>query len=288
MKLTLLQLHNLSDNELNMAHAIEKINSAAEKSDIVVLPEMFSCPYKNSAFPLFAQEDGGTNWERLSECARKNKIYIVAGSMPELEITREDCRHVERIFNTCYVFDRSGNQIAKHRKVHLFDCDYKNGVHFHESDTLSSGNEITLFDTEFGRIGVMICFDIRFPEFSRLYADSGASLVICPAAFNQTSGPKYWNLMFRTRAVDNQIFFAGCSPSFDEKASYKAYGHSIVANPFGEVLGELDEKEGELNVEIDLGEIAGFRAQSPIVKSLKRDLYKKIADKCVMELSVEK
>ena len=273
MRLTLLQLKNLSDNDANIERAVGKIDSVAERSDVVVLPEMFSCPYRNSAFPLFAQCDGGSNWKALSECARRNGIYIVAGSMPELEVTRDCCEHVERVYNTSYVFGRDGSEIAKHRKVHLFDCDYKGGVSFHESDTLSAGDSVTVFDTEFGRIGVMICFDIRFPEFSRMYVEAGASLVVCPAAFNMTSGPKYWDLMFRTRAVDNQIFFAGCSPSFDEESSYKAYGHSIVTNPFGAVLGELDEREGVLCVDLDFSSLEDFRRQSPILKSLRKDLY---------------
>lgn len=274
MRLSLLQIPNFSDNEKNLDYAIQKINECSQKgSDVIVLPEMFSCSYKNSAFPLFAQEDGGTNWKKLSDCARENSIYLVAGSMPELEITRDCCEHIEKIYNTCYVFDKNGKQIAKHRKVHLFDCDYKNGVKFHESDTLSAGNSITIFDTEYGIIGVMICFDIRFPEFSRLYVENGANLVVVPAAFNLTSGPKYWDLMFRTRAVDNQIFFAGCSPARDENASYKAWGHSIVTNPFGEILGELDEKEGVLTCEIDFSTLEDFRTQSPILKSVRKDLY---------------
>ena len=273
MRLTLLQLKNLSDNDANIKNAVGKIDSVSEKSDVVVLPEMFSCPYKTSAFPFFAQEDGGSNWKALSDCAKRNGVYIVAGSMPELEVTRECCEHSEKIFNTCYVFGRDGRQIAKHRKVHLFDCDYKGGVSFHESETLCAGDKATVFEAEFGKIGVMICFDIRFPEFSRLYADMGANLVVCPAAFNTTSGPKYWDLMFRTRAVDNQVFFAGCSPSLNGRASYKAYGHSIVTDPFGAVLGELDENEGVLTVDVDFSSITDFRRQSPILKSRRKDLY---------------
>ena len=153
MKIALIQMAGAATNEENLKNAVSKINEAAQKgSDIVVLPEMFSCPYKASNFPVFAQKDGEENWKQLSEAAGKNKIYLAAGSMPE--------REGEKIFNTSYVFGRDGKQIAKHRKMHLFDCDIPGGAFFHESDTLTAGNKVTVFDTEYGKIGLMICFFI--------------------------------------------------------------------------------------------------------------------------------
>ena len=146
-KLALIQMKGVATNDENLKNAVQKINEAAlQGSDIVVLPEMFSCPYKASNFPVYAQKDGESNWKLLSETAAKNKIYLVAGSMPE-----RDFQNGEKIYNTSYVFDREGKQIAKHRKMHLFDCDIPS-VNFHESDTLSAGNEVTVFDTEFGKI----------------------------------------------------------------------------------------------------------------------------------------
>lgn len=274
MKLSLVQLKNLGDNEKNISHAVEMINKAAGTgADFVVLPEMFSCPYKASKFPVYAQEDGGSNWKRLSEAAKKNNIYLVAGSMPELEITRDCCEHQEKIYNTSYAFNRNGEQIAKHRKVHLFDVDIKGGQRFKESDSLNPGNQITTFDTEFGKFGLMICFDIRFPELARLMQLDGAKMIIVPAAFNMTSGPKWWDLMFRTRAVDNQLFMVGCSPARDEKASYIAWGHSIAVDPWGTVLGQLETEEDILTVEIDLSLIEQVRQQVPLTTARRTDLY---------------
>ena len=267
-KLALIQMNVAETNEENLKNAVHKINEAAlQGSDIVVLPEMFSCPYKASNFPVYAQKDGESNWKLLSKTAAKNKIYLVAGSMPE-----RDSQNGEKIYNTSYVFDREGKQIAKHRKMHLFDCDIPS-VNFHESDTLSAGNEVTVFDTEFGKIGLMICFDIRFPELARLMADHGAKMIIVPAAFNMTSGPSWWEIMFRTRAADNQLVMAGCSPARNEKANYVAWGHSLVADPFGKVLKQLDEKEGTLYQEIDLAEVNTLRQQYKILKSRRLDIY---------------
>lgn len=267
-KLALIQMKGAQTNDENLKIAVQKINEAAlQGADIVVLPEMFSCPYKASNFPIFAQKDEEENWKLLSDAASKNKIYLVAGSMPE-----RDFRDEKKIYNTSYIFNRDGKQIAKHRKMHLFDCDIPS-VKFHESDTLSAGNEVTVFDTEFGKIGLMICFDIRFPELARLMTDHGARMIIVPAAFNMTSGPKWWEIMFRTRAADNQVVMAGCSPARDEKASYVAWGHSIVVDPFGIVLSQLDEKEATLYQEIDLSEVDTLRQQYKILKSRRLDIY---------------
>ena len=115
-KLALIQIKGAATNDENLKNAVQKITEAAlQGADIVVLPEMFSCPYKASNFPVFAQKDGEQNWKLLSETAAKNKIYLVAGSMPERDLQDE-----KKIYNTSYVFDRDGKQIAKHRKMHLF------------------------------------------------------------------------------------------------------------------------------------------------------------------------
>lgn len=240
-----------------------------EKPDFVVLPEMFSCPYKTSNFPIYAQKDGEKNWQKLSQIAKQKSIYLVAGSMPELEIKNNE----KKVYNTSYVFDRNGNQIAKHRKVHLFDVDIKCGQHFKESDSLSAGNKITTFETEFGTFGLMICFDIRFPEMSRIMQSRGAKMIFVPAAFNMTSGPRWWDLMFKSRALDNQIFMAGCSPARDKNASYVAWGQTLIVNPWGDILAQLDEKEGSLFAEIDFSQIDEVRSQVPLIKNRRTDLY---------------
>lgn len=269
-KLAAIQMKPGISIDENIEHAVCKIREAASGgTDVVILPEMFCCPYSACNFPKYAQEEKGAAWHRLSECAKENGIYLAAGTMPELAYINR--RKV--IFNTAYVFDRNGNQIAKHRKMHLFNCDYKGGQFFHESDTLTAGSGVTVFETEFGKFGLMICFDIRFPELCRLMTLQGAEFVIVPASFNMTSGPRWWDLMFRSRSVDNQIFMAGCSAARDEGGSYIAWGHSLVTNPFGEILAQLDEKEGILRTSIDLEQIEDMRQQSPILKSIRHDIY---------------
>lgn len=234
-------------------------------TDLVVLPEMFQCPYENSQFPFYAEPEGGSTWQLCSELAANHKVYFSAGTIPETENGK--------IYNTAYVFDREGKQIAKYRKMHLFDIDVKGGQCFKESDTLTAGNEVVVFDTEFGKMGICICYDFRFPELARLMVDEGAKVILCPAAFNMTTGPMHWELMFRQRAVDNQIFTIGTSPARDMNAAYHAWGHSIICDPWGNVLCQLDEREGIAVTDIDLSQVDEVRAQLPFLKHRRKDLY---------------
>lgn len=231
-------------------------------ADFLMLPEIFTCPYDNKCFPEFAEKDGGETYQFLSELARERHTYVIGGSIPELD--------GGKIFNTSYVFDRSGALIGKHRKVHLFDIDVKGGQYFKESDVLSPGIEMTVFDTEYGKMGVCICFDIRFPDLFIQMRDAGVKMVFVPAAFNMTTGPAHWETLFRSRALDQQIYVLGCSPARDEKASYVAYGHSILTDPWGSIVCELGAEEGILTAQIDLDREDSIRQQIPLRESEAR------------------
>lgn len=243
---------------------LEKIKD--ENPDFVILPEMFCCPYQTENFPIYAEEEGGPVWQQLSGYAKQYGIYLIGGSMPEKDAEGN-------VYNTSYIFDREGKQIGKHRKVHLFDIDVKGGQTFKESDTLTAGDSDTVFDTEFGKIGVMLCFDIRFPELSRMMVNDGARIVFVPAAFNMTTGPAHWELSFRTRALDNQIYMVGCAPARDVSAGYISWGHSIVTDPWGRVTGMLDENEGILLAELDMDYEEQVREELPLLKSRRKDIY---------------
>lgn len=224
--------------------------------DFVVLPEIFTCPYDNKCFPQFAESGEGETYRFLANLARERKAYVIGGSIPELE--------EGKIYNTSYIFDRGGKLIGRHRKIHLFDIDVQGGQYFKESDVLSPGTQITVFDTEFGKMGVCICFDIRFPDLFIEMRKAGARMVFIPAAFNMTTGPAHWETLFRSRALDQQIYVLGCSPARDEKASYVAYGHSILTDPWGSVVCELGAEEGMLFAQIDPERVDRVRRQIPL------------------------
>lgn len=257
----------LGTKEENLKQMAECMERADLKStDLVTFPEMFLCPYETACFPAFAEKEGGTAWQWFSRLAKTYNVYLSAGTMPELG---ED----GRIYNTAYVFDRQGHQIGKHRKVHLFDIDIRGGQYFKESETLSPGNEVTVFDTEFGKVGLCICYDFRFPELARQMVNRGAQIFIVPAAFNMTTGPAHWELLYRSRAVDNQVFVIGTAPARDMTASYHSWGHSLVVNPWGEIIEMLGENEGSLRCQLELEQVKAVREQLPLLAHRRQDIY---------------
>ena len=267
IKIAAIQMSTVADKMENVRTVkayLEKIKD--ENPDFVILPEMFCCPYQTENFPIYAEKEGGPVWQQLSGYAKQYGIYLIGGSMPEKDAEGN-------VYNTSYIFDREGKQIGKHRKVHLFDIDVKGGQTFKESDTLTAGDSDTVFDTEFGKMGVMLCFDIRFPELSRMMVNDGARIVFVPAAFNMTTGPAHWELSFRTRALDNQIYMVGCAPARDVSAGYISWGHSIVTDPWGRVTGMLDENEGILLAELDMDYEEQVREELPLLKSRRKDIY---------------
>ncbi len=240
--------------------------AAGMGADLIALPEMFACPYDVEKFPEYAQEEQGSLWQACSDFAKRHQVYLAAGSMPERDTEG-------RIFNTAYVFDREGKQIAKHRKIHLFDIAVEGGQHFQESDTLCAGDQVTVFATEFGSVGLCICYDFRFPELGRLMALGGAKVILVPAAFNRTTGPAHWELMFRSQAVNNQVYTVGTAPARDEMGSYVSWGHSIVADPWGTVVCQMDEKAGIQISPLDLSRVDEVRCQLPLLKHRRTDVY---------------
>ena len=235
--------------------------------DLVTLGEMFNCPYQTPNFPIYAEEAGGESWQRCRALAKKHGINLSAGSMPERD--REG-----HIYNTAYVFDRQGRQIARHRKMHLFDIAVSGGQCFRESDTLTAGNDVAVFDTEFGKMGLCVCYDFRFPELPRLMAQRGARVILVPAAFNMTTGPAHWEIMFRQRAVEDQVFAVGTAPARDASSGYTSWGHSIAVGPWGNILYQMDEKPGIALAELDLDEVERVRAELPLLAHRRLDIYK--------------
>ena len=266
MRVALIQMPITADKAENINTACKKLREAAANgTDIAVLPEMFCCPYQNDCFRAYGEEENGPAQAVLSALAAELGMYIVGGSLPELA--------GGNVYNTSYVYDRQGRQIAKHRKAHLFDIDVAGGQRFRESDTLSPGNAITTFETEFGTMGLCICFDLRFEELARRMCLRGAKVIFVPAAFNMTTGPAHWELLFRQRAVDNQCFTVGVSPARDESADYVAYGNSIAADPWGTVLSRAGAEDATLYADLDLSCLDAVRQQLPILSARRTDLY---------------
>lgn len=260
----LCQLSVSSDKQTNLQNARQAILQAKD-ADIIVLPEVWNSPYDSTAFPQHAEPADGPSCRLLSALARETGKYIVGGSIPEVADGR--------IYNTAFVFDPQGNTIARHRKMHLFDISVAGGQHFKESDTLTAGDAVTVFDTPYGKLGLCICYDYRFPELARLMALRGAQAILVPAAFNMTTGPAHWELMFRARSLDNQLYSIGVAPARNEQGGYVSYANSIVTSPWGEVVHRCGTAQEVALVTLDLARNAAIRQQLPLLAHRRTDVY---------------
>jgi predicted amidohydrolase len=267
LKAALVQMAVSGVKQANLATAAAYAAKAAEAgADLVILPEMFNCPYSNDSFPVYAEPEGGESHQFLSELANRLGIWLVAGSIPERTVDG-------KLRNTSFVFDRLGRQVAKHSKMHLFDIDVEGGQKFKESDTLTPGSSVTVFETEFCRIGLAICYDLRFPELARLMVDEGAKILVIPAAFNMTTGPAHWEVLFRNRALDNQAYVLGVAPARDPEGPYVSYGHSLAVSPWGDVLTMMEAAPGMVMVELDLDYVDKVRRELPLLQHRRKDVY---------------
>ena len=263
-----MKVENNKHQNLHKAGLLIK-QAVRDGAEIIVLPEMFNCPYRLEFMSQYAETEAtGETISFLADIAREHHCYIVGGSIPE--------RVGEDLYNTSFVFNREGHMITKYRKIHLFDVDIPGGISFKESDLLTGGNKIISFQTHFGRFGLGICYDIRFPEIFRLLLNDEVKIVIVPAAFNMTTGPVHWYLLFQSRAVDNQVFMVGVSPARDESSDYVAYGHSLVVDPFGQIIWQAAAEETVGVVEVDLSIVDKTRQELPLLKHRRLDLYRVI------------
>ncbi len=275
--LALCQIHVGANKAANLRAARAAVVDASNRgARVVSLPECFNSPYDTSCFPKYAEPIPSTTAELDAEAspstamliatARECSIYLVGGSIPE---RGED----GKVYNTCVVVDPNGEIVARHRKMHLFDIDVPGKITFKESDTLSAGESFTTFDTPYGRVGVGICYDLRFPEQSMLMRAEDCKMLIFPGAFNMTTGPAHWELLLRARALDNQCFVAAVSPARDETAGYHAWGHSTVVSPWGEVVATTAHEPDTVFATVDLAQVEEIRTNIPVSKQKRSDLY---------------
>ena len=264
-KIAICQFRPSRDKAESLRKSIEFLRSASkEGAKIVLFPEIFISPYEGPFFKEFAESPDGLIIKSLQNECKSLAINLVAGSIPEKE--------GDKIFNTSFIIDKNGEVIGKHRKAHLFDVDLPD-VKTKESDTFSAGDSITTVLIEGIKIGVAICYDIRFPEFIRLYCKEGIDLLMLPAAFSVTTGTAHWKEVLKIRAVDNQFYIAASSPARDKSSIYLAYGHSLLSDPWGRILVEASIDEEILYATIDTDLIAKTKDEFPILKHFRRDLY---------------
>lgn len=270
-KVALIQMSVTAVKSDNLQKAEKLIKEAANNgAQLVILPECFNSPYNTVCFPEYAETIPGKSSDMLSNVAKECKIFLIGGSIPE--------EHNGQIYNTCPVLNPKGELIAKHRKIHLVDICVPGKIRFREAETLSPGNDLTTFNTPFCKIGVGVCYDLRFPELASLYGKMGCKLLVYPGAFNMVTGPSHLEPLLRARAIDNEVYTILVSSARDESAHYVAWGHSSVVSPWGDILSTSDHTETIVYCDINPDYVDQVRAQLPILSQKRRDLYSDIVE----------
>lgn len=256
MRLALIQFKTEKDPRINLKRISELIREA-KSADLVILPE--AC-----IFPFGTKHEENTNYliKFFSSLAKELNIYLVAGSIPEVT--------PRGTYNTSFVFDTNGENIAKHRKVYLYDVDLPN-LKVSESRTYIPGEGETVFDTPFGKIGLLLCYDLRFPKLFIECALEGAHTIILPAAFSNKTGPKHWELLLRARALDSQCFIVGCGAAENTDQKFNTYGHSLVSSPNGDVEVAVDGTEQIIFYDYDPSEVQIYRKMIPVLEKQRKD-----------------
>ncbi|KAG5667462.1 hypothetical protein PVAND_015442 [Polypedilum vanderplanki] len=272
LRLGCIQLKVGANKSENVARAINKIRDAKMKgAEVVSLPECFNSPYGTAYFNDYAETIPGETTNLLSQIAKELQIILIGGTIPE--------RDGDKLYNTATIWGKSGELLAKYRKMHLFDIDIPNEITFKESDSLSAGNDLAIINVKDFKIGIGICYDIRFEELAKIYRKKGCNVLVYPAAFNMKTGPLHYELLAQSRSNDNQLYTALISPARDVNASYVAWGHSCVVDPWAEVMYTSEADEDVFVVDLDLDKVDKVRANIPVFNQRRTDIYETIEKK---------
>lgn len=251
------QMNTSDDWQANLATAERLVTEAAGAgAQLVALPEFFPIISKDLEAKLaLAEEEGqGPLQEALSALAARLGIWLVAGSLPLKSYV------ADKMTNTCLVYGPDGRQVVRYDKIHLFGFQ-KDGESYNESETLVAGNQPAIFDTPFGRVGLAICYDLRFPELFRALDE--VDLLVVPSAFTVPTGQAHWELLLRARAVENQCYVLAPAQVGKHADGRKTWGHTMLIDPWGEVLACLPEGEGLVSGELSAQRLAEVRRQLP-------------------------
>jgi predicted amidohydrolase len=231
-------------------------NAVALGARMVVLPEYFSVMGMQEEDMVHAREQAGTGvvQDFLATMARKHRIWVVGGSIPLVADAPNKYR------NACLVFDEHGQQVARYDKIHLFNLDLGN-EHYHEAESIEAGNQVVVVDSPFGRIGLAVCYDLRFPELFR--AMKNVDIIVLPSAFTSTTGKLHWDTLVRARAIENLAYVIASAQGGYHVNGRETHGHSMVVDPWGRVLDELPRGSGVVIAEVNPGYQASLRASLP-------------------------
>jgi deaminated glutathione amidase len=262
MRVALCQANSSEDVEANLAQIEGLLREAGGAGvDVAALPEVWPCQGSAPQMRAAAEPVPGPRTERLAEIAREHRMWIHGGSVLELD--------GGRVFNTSVLFDRDGELVASYRKIHLFDADPPGAVPSRESFLFTAGDQVVVAGTEFGRAGMSICYDVRFPELYRSLVVQGATILFVPAAFRAETGRAHWEVLLRARAIEDQCFVIAAAQWGSwgpEGRERHTFGNSMVIDPWGRIVARAEDGVGVTCTKVDLDEVRRVREILPALR----------------------
>jgi len=257
-KAGLVQMRSGLDPEINLAAALAAIEEAKRAgADYVLTPEMTNIIAKRERLmATIADEELDPTLAALRDAARKLSIYVHIGSLAVKAAP-------DKAANRSFLIDRAGEVIARYDKIHMFDVDLPNGESYRESRTYRPGELAVVADLPWGRLGVTVCYDLRFPALYRALAEAGASFFSIPSAFTVQTGEAHWHVLLRARAIENGCFVFAAAQGGTHESGRETYGHSLVVDPWGQILAEAGTEPGVILADIDPAQVAAARARIP-------------------------
>lgn len=241
----------------NLNEARRLIENAVQQGvKLIVLPEFFAIMGMKETDKLAVKEQPGSGQIQsfMSEMASKHKIWLVGGSIPLV------ANSPNKVRNSCLVYNDLGEQIARYDKIHLFNLELGN-EHYHEADTIEAGDQVVVVDTPFGRIGLAVCYDLRFPELFRAMKE--VDIIVLPAAFTSTTGKVHWEPLVRARAIENLSYLIAAAQGGYHVNGRETHGHAMVVDPWGRILDELARGSGVVIAEVNRRYQASLRSSLP-------------------------
>jgi predicted amidohydrolase len=266
-KIAVCQLDSKNEKEKNLSTVLNYIdNAAGEDVDLIAFPEMATYIGDEEEFSRVAEPIPGETTNKIAEKADQHGLFVHAGSI--FEETEGD-----RVYNTSVVIDNNGEIIDTYRKIHLFDIDVEDGVTYEESNRVAPGESITTIDTPFAKLGLSICYDLRFNKLYNSLADQGVEVIFVPAAFTLFTGKDHWLPLLRARAIENQVYIVAPNQIGDKPDSVPMYGKSVVIDPWGNVISQASDREEMITATIDTEYIDTVRRELPCRDHTRPDVY---------------
>ncbi len=266
-KIAAIQMASGTNVSANLIEVSRQIVSAAQAgAKLIVLPENFAIMgFQDSDQVQIAEEEGqGPIQDFLSEQAKKNNVWLVSGTIP-LKSNDEN-----KVYAACLVYNENGEQVSRYNKIHLFDVHLEiTSETYKESETIEGGNQVIVIDTPFGKLGLAICYDLRFPELFRQLVLQGAEILVLPSAFTAITGNAHWEVLLRARAIENLCYVVASAQGGYHVNGRETHGNSMIIDPWGAILDRLPQGSGYVIADVDIDNIHKVRQNFPVLEHRK-------------------